>query len=45
MARDSPNIAKSYIWNVKIMFIQIVDMVKKTPTYKNKMKTFGLEHS
>ncbi len=45
MARDSPNIAKSYMWNVEIMFLQIVDMVKQTPTYKNKMKAFGLEHN
>jgi hypothetical protein len=45
MAGDSPNIAKSHIWNVEIMFLQIVDMVKQTPTYKNKMKAFGLEHS
>jgi hypothetical protein len=45
MARDSPNIAKSYIWNVEIMFLQIVDMVKQTTTYKNKMKAFGLEHN
>ncbi len=45
MARDPPNIAKSYIWNVEIMFLQIVDMVKQTPTYKNKMKAFELEHN
>jgi hypothetical protein len=45
MARDSPNIAKSYIWNVEIMFLQIVDMVKQTPAYKNKMKALELEHS
>jgi len=44
MVGDSPNIAKSYIWNVEIMFLQIVDMLKKTPTYNNKMKAFGLEH-
>jgi len=45
MARNSPNIAKSYIWNVEIMFLQIVDMVKQTPTYKNKMKALELEHN
>jgi hypothetical protein len=45
VARDSPNIAKSYIWNVEIMFLQIVDMVKQAPTYKNKMKALELEHS
>ncbi len=45
MAGDSPNIAKSYIWNVEIMFLHILDMVKQTPTYKNKMKAFGLEHN
>ncbi len=45
MAGDSPNIAKSYIWNVEIMFLQIMDMVKQTPTYKNKMKALELEHS
>jgi len=45
MVGDSPNIAKSYIWNFEIMFLQIVDMLKKTPTYKNKMKALALEHS
>jgi hypothetical protein len=45
MAWNSPNIAKSYIWNVEIMFLHIMGMVKQTPTYKNKMKAFGLEHS
>jgi hypothetical protein len=45
MVGDSPNIAKSYIWNVEIMFLQIVDMVKQTPVYKNKMKALELEHS
>jgi hypothetical protein len=45
LAGDSPNIAKSYIWNVEIMFLQIMDMVKQTPTYKNKMKALELEHS
>jgi len=45
MVGDSPNIAKFYIWNVEIMFLQIVDMVKQTPTYKNKMKTFELKHN
>jgi hypothetical protein len=45
MARDSPNIAKSYIWNVEIMFLQIVDMVKQTPAYKSKMKALELEHN
>jgi hypothetical protein len=45
MARDSPNIAKSYIWNVEIMFLQIMDMVKQTPAYKNKMKALELEHN
>jgi len=45
MAEDSPNIAKSYIWNVEIMFLQIVDMVKQTLEYKNKMKVFALEHN
>jgi hypothetical protein len=45
MAGDSPNIVKSYIWNVEIMFLQIVDMVTQSLAYKNKMKTFELEHS
>jgi hypothetical protein len=45
MARDSPNIAKSYIWNVEIMSLQIMDMVKLTPTYKNKTKALELEHN
>jgi hypothetical protein len=45
MVGDSPNIAKSYIWNGEIMFLQIVDMVKQTPTYKNNMKALELEHS
>jgi DnaJ family protein C protein 25 len=45
MVGDSPNIAKFYIWNVEIMFLQIVDMVKQTPTYKNKMKAFELKHN
>jgi hypothetical protein len=45
MVGDSPNIAKSYIWNVEIMFLQIVDMVKQTLAYKNKMKALELEHS
>jgi hypothetical protein len=44
MVGDPPNIAKSYIWNVEIMFLQIVDMVKQTLTYKNKMKALELEH-
>jgi hypothetical protein len=30
---------------LKPCFVQIVDMVKQTPTYKNKMKTLKLEHS
>jgi hypothetical protein len=42
MAGDSANIAKSYIWNVEIMFLQIMDMVKQTPAYK--MKALELEH-
>ncbi len=45
MVGDSPNIAKSYIWNVEIMFLQIMDMVKQTPTYNNKMKALELEHN
>jgi hypothetical protein len=45
MVGDSPNIAKSYIWNVEIMFLKIVDMVKQTPTYKSKMKALELEHN
>ncbi len=45
MDGDSPNIAKSYIWNVEIMFLHIMDMVKQTQTYKNKMKALELEHS
>jgi len=45
MAGDSPNIAKSYIWNVEIMFLHIMDMVKQTPAYKNKMKALELEHN
>jgi hypothetical protein len=45
MARDSPNIAKSYVWNVEIIFLQIVDMVKQTLTSKSKMKALELEHN
>jgi hypothetical protein len=45
MVGDSPNIAKSYIWNVEIMFLHIVNMVKQTLAYKNKMKAFELEHN
>jgi hypothetical protein len=45
MDGDSPNIAKSYIWNVEIMLLQIVDMVKQTLAYKSKMKAFKLKHS
>jgi hypothetical protein len=45
MDGDSLNIAKSYIWNFEIMFLQIVDMVKQTPANKSKMKPFELKHS
>jgi hypothetical protein len=45
MAGDSPKIAKSYMWNVEIMFLQIVDMVKQTPAYKSKIKALELKHS